>query len=48
MEESDMNTGELRNVDEFHPTQPFGGERLAIHVRDAWFDAESAARTGAK
>lgn len=43
-----MNTGVWRKVDVFHSTQLFGGERIANHVRDAWFDAEAAARTGAK
>ena len=43
-----MNTGVWSKVDEFHSTQLFGGERITNHVRDAWFDAEAAARTGAK
>lgn len=48
VEESDMNTGVWRKVDVSHSTQLFGGERIANHVRDAWFDVEAAARTGAK
>ena len=48
MDESDMNTGVWRKADVFRSTQLCGGERIANHVRDAWFDAEAAARTGAK